>query len=186
MQVASPDEVVRHRPMVCGHCQQQLEGIAGHVKERRQIHDMPQVRLVVREHQVEEVCCPACQNISVGSLPTGVQAPMQYGPISRPNGTCGWSKSNKISQALFAVRRGRRLFDASAVISPPCVSKVMPNPARGCIRKLGSEDGIACLPKNADIHAQFGANRNVYMLEGNFYGYPTMLNCKSSYRVGVI
>jgi transposase len=59
MQVASPHEVVRHRPVVCGHCQQSLEGIARQVKERRQIHDLPQVRLVVREHQVEEVCCPA-------------------------------------------------------------------------------------------------------------------------------
>src|SRR3989442_2374060 len=30
MQVASPDEVLRHRPLVCDHCQQPLEGIAGH------------------------------------------------------------------------------------------------------------------------------------------------------------
>src|SRR6266487_3198980 len=34
MQVASPDEVVRHRPVVCGHCHQPLDGIAGQVKER--------------------------------------------------------------------------------------------------------------------------------------------------------
>jgi len=83
MQVASPDEVVRHRPLVCGHCQQPLEGIAGHVKERRQIHDLPQVRLVLREHQVEEVCCPACQQMSRGSFPAGVEAPVQYGPNLR-------------------------------------------------------------------------------------------------------
>src|SRR5712692_65303 len=83
MQVASPDEVVRHRPLVCGHCQQPLEGIAGHVKERRQIQDLPQVRLVVREHQVEEVCCPACQQMSRGSFPAGVEAPVQYGPNLR-------------------------------------------------------------------------------------------------------
>jgi len=55
MQVASPDEVVRHRPLVCAHCQQPLEGIAGQLKERRQVHDLPQVRLVVREHQVEHL-----------------------------------------------------------------------------------------------------------------------------------
>lgn len=79
MQVASLDGVVRHRPMVCGHCQQPLEGIAGHVKERRQIHDMPQVRLVEREHQVEEVWCPLCQQVSRGSFPTGVEAPGKSG-----------------------------------------------------------------------------------------------------------
>jgi transposase len=83
MQVTSPDEVVRHRPLVCAHCQQPLEGVAGQVKERRQVHDLPEVRLVVREHQVEEVCCPACQQVSRGSFPAGAEAPVQYGPQMR-------------------------------------------------------------------------------------------------------
>jgi transposase len=55
MQVASPDEVIRHRPVCCGHCQQPLEGVVGQLKERRQVYDLPEVRLLVREHQVEEV-----------------------------------------------------------------------------------------------------------------------------------
>ncbi len=79
MQVANPDEVLRHRPLVCAHCQQPLEGVAGQLKERRQVHDLPEVRLLVREHQVEEVCCPACQQVSRGSFPAGVEAPVQYG-----------------------------------------------------------------------------------------------------------
>src|SRR5437763_1259717 len=55
MQVANPDEVIAHRPLCCGHCQQSLEGVAGRLKERRQVHDLPEVRLRVYEHQVEEV-----------------------------------------------------------------------------------------------------------------------------------
>src|SRR5579875_2277507 len=31
MQVTSPDEVVRHRPLVCASCQQSLEGVAGQI-----------------------------------------------------------------------------------------------------------------------------------------------------------
>jgi transposase len=83
MQRASPDEAVRHRPLVCCHCQQPLEGVRGTVKERRQVHDLPEVRLVVREHQVEEVRCPRCQQASRGSFPAGVEAPAQYGPNLR-------------------------------------------------------------------------------------------------------
>jgi len=83
MHGASPDEVVCQCPVVRDHCQQPLEGIAGQVKERRQIHDLPQVRQVVQEHQVEEVCCPACQQMSRGSFPASVQAPVQYGPNLR-------------------------------------------------------------------------------------------------------
>jgi len=81
--VASPDEVVRHRPVVCVHCQQPLADVAGELKERRQVHDLPEIRLVVREHQVEEVRCPACQQVSRGSFPEGVEAAVQYGPQVR-------------------------------------------------------------------------------------------------------
>jgi transposase len=83
MQVGRPDAVVRHRPVVCCHCQQPLDGVAGSLKERRQVHDLPEVRLLVREHQVEEVCCPSCQQMSRGSFPAGVEAPVQYGPNLR-------------------------------------------------------------------------------------------------------
>jgi transposase len=83
MQVSRPDEVVQHRPQVCAHCQQSLEGVAGQLKERRQVHDLPEIRLVVREHQVEEVCCPTCQQVSRGSFPGGIEAPVQYGPQVR-------------------------------------------------------------------------------------------------------
>jgi transposase len=83
IQIATPNEVVRHRPMICEQCQQPLEGIAGQVKERRQMHDLPQVQLMVREHQVEEVCCSVCQQVSRGSFPAGVEAPVQYGPNLR-------------------------------------------------------------------------------------------------------
>ncbi len=84
LQVASPaDEVVRHSPVVCDHCQQALDGVAGQLKERRQIYDLPEVRLLVREHQVEEVRCPACQQVSRGTFPAGVEAPVQYGPKLR-------------------------------------------------------------------------------------------------------
>jgi transposase len=83
MQVSSPDEVVHYRPKLCAHCQQPLEGSAGQIKERRQVHDLPEVRLLVQEHQVEEACCPACQQMSRGSFPAEVDAPVQYGPKMR-------------------------------------------------------------------------------------------------------
>jgi transposase len=86
MQVAQPDEIVSHRPAACVHCQQPLEKVPGSVKERRQVYDLPAVRVVVQEHQVEEVRCPACQGRNEGSFPSGIEAPVQYGPKVRALG----------------------------------------------------------------------------------------------------
>jgi transposase len=83
LQVATPDEVQSHRPSRCLHCQQSLEGVPGQVKERRQVYDLPPLRLLVREHQLEEVCCPHCQQLTLAQFPAGVQAPTQYGPNVR-------------------------------------------------------------------------------------------------------
>jgi len=78
--VEQPDRVVKHRPEHCAHCQQPLEGVAGEVMERRQVQDLPVLRLVVSEHQVEQVRCPHCQQMSRGDFPTEVPATTQYGP----------------------------------------------------------------------------------------------------------
>lgn len=56
--VETPDEVRRYRPSRCVQCQQSLEGVEGAVVERRQVQDLPPLRLMVTEHQVEAVRCP--------------------------------------------------------------------------------------------------------------------------------
>lgn len=79
-QVEKPDEVITHRPEQCEVCRYALEEIVGQIKERRQIHELPAMRLRVIEHQVEAVRCPACQHITSAHFPVGVDASAQYGP----------------------------------------------------------------------------------------------------------
>jgi transposase len=65
--LARPDEVVEHRPAVCAGCQTPLDETASVVlSERRQVRDLPPVRLVVREHRALHVRCPNCEQVSVG------------------------------------------------------------------------------------------------------------------------
>ena len=47
--------------------------------ERRQVQELPAIRLLVKEHQVEAVRCPQCQRMSRGTFPQEVVAPAQYG-----------------------------------------------------------------------------------------------------------
>ncbi len=78
--VEQPDEVVRHRPQVCPQCREDLSAVAGSLAERRQVLDLPQLRLLAQEHQIEAICCPRCHTTSLGSFPAPVSAPVQYGP----------------------------------------------------------------------------------------------------------
>jgi transposase len=78
--VEQPDEVVRHRPQVCSQCSADLSAVPGRVTERRQVLDVPEIRLVAHEHQLEAICCPTCHSTSLGSFPASVSAPVQYGP----------------------------------------------------------------------------------------------------------
>ena len=82
--VAEPDVVVEHRPTVCAGCQSPLNGAAPAVlRERRQVQDLPPLRLQITEHQALHVRCPACQAISVGSFPPAASSRAQYGPRLR-------------------------------------------------------------------------------------------------------
>jgi transposase len=78
--VEQPEEVVRHRPKVCSQCREDLSAVPGSVAERRQVLDVPEIRLLAQEHQIEAVCCPTCHTTSLGSFPASVSAPVQYGP----------------------------------------------------------------------------------------------------------
>ena len=49
LQVATPDRVVLHRPMRCQACQGDLLQEPGRIKERHQVHDLPDLRLLVQE-----------------------------------------------------------------------------------------------------------------------------------------
>jgi transposase len=68
-QWATPDTVVEHRSAVCTVCQATRDGASVVRRERRQVHEVPAVRLRVREHQALHVRCPACQAVNVGTFP---------------------------------------------------------------------------------------------------------------------
>lgn len=76
----NPDNVVEHTPALCAGCGQSLDGVCSECIERRQVHDLPPLKLFVTEHRAITKTCPACRRLNRGSFPQSVSQPVQYGP----------------------------------------------------------------------------------------------------------
>lgn len=76
----TPDDVVVHAPKQCACCGLSLAETATEPGERRQVLDLPPLRLFVTQHQSQRKTCGGCGAVTAGAFPEGVSQSAQYGP----------------------------------------------------------------------------------------------------------
>jgi len=74
------DEIQRHRVDRCSGCGHDLSLVGAVGVERRQVFELPPLRLQVTEHQGQIKYCPLCAHRTRAVFPGGVDQPTQYGP----------------------------------------------------------------------------------------------------------
>ena len=74
------DELHVVRPDCCGHCGESLADVPADTNPRRhQIVDLPPIKPIVIEYQLQRLRCPCCGLTTRGKLPSGVP-PGRFGP----------------------------------------------------------------------------------------------------------
>jgi transposase len=77
--VEEPDHIEVREVSECPQCAADLHAIEACELERRQVFDVPPVRIEVTEHQAEIKVCPQCGKRIKANFPAEVTHPVQYG-----------------------------------------------------------------------------------------------------------
>jgi transposase len=75
----NPDHQQIHDVKQCRSCNESLKGTEASDYDRRQVFDIPEVKLEVTEHRAVIKECPFCGCINKADFPEGVKRPTQYG-----------------------------------------------------------------------------------------------------------
>ena len=78
----TPDHLISHPVTTCACCGRDLSAQVADTVERRQVLDIPPIRMEVIEHRFETKLCLGCHAVtsSTKSAPANISAPVQYGP----------------------------------------------------------------------------------------------------------
>ncbi|MGB7531416.1 MAG: IS66 family transposase [Halobacteriota archaeon] len=77
--VEEPDHIEVHEVEQCTECGAILTDVEAEDCQRRQVFDIPPVKIEVTEHQAEIKTCPHCGHTNMASFPPDVTASVQYG-----------------------------------------------------------------------------------------------------------
>jgi len=77
--VAIPDTVKELLPTTCSCCNSSLKDIDSFKYEKRQLFDLPDIKMQITEYQAHSIKCKKCNTVNKAKFPDNINATAQYG-----------------------------------------------------------------------------------------------------------
>ncbi|MGD8500891.1 MAG: IS66 family transposase, partial [Phycisphaerales bacterium] len=173
-QVADPDHTKVYRVSKCSQCNASLDDVETTDCEKRQVFDLPPVRVEVTEHQAEVQECPKCGHRNKAEFPQDVTQPTQYGPRIKAHAAyynayhfIPLQRTSEIFADLYGHRVSEGVVLRSSVVMADCV-----RPANETIKQQlidshvvhFDETGLRVAGKLHWVHAASTARLTYYSL----------------------
>lgn len=144
--VAKADKFEVHSVDCCASCNANLKREKVVEVEKRQVFDLPEIRIQVTEHQAEVKICPKCQESTKASFPPGVSHKTQYG--KRIKGQMAYFHEHQLlplerTQETFKDLYGQSIAEGTILLVCEELAKKV-KPANAAIKKhLTYEEDVA-------------------------------------------
>ena len=144
--VAKADKFEVHSVDCCASCNANLKREKVVEVEKRQVFDLPEIRIQVTEHQAEVKICPKCQKSTKASFPPGVSRKTQYG--KRIKGQMAYFHEHQLlplerTQETFKDLYGQSIAEGTILLVCEELAKKV-EPANAAIKKhLTYEEDVA-------------------------------------------
>jgi transposase len=173
-QVAKPDEIVVHSVITCKKCHRSLKKQPSEGYEKRQVFDIPPVKVKVTEYQAEIKTCSHCLSVNKAMFLSSVSQPVQYGPNVKAHAVY-----LTVRQHLPYQRTAELFRDFfSLAISPATIFKankecslLLEKPVKDIKDQIAASDvacfdesGNRCAKKNYWVHSASTPTGTYYMI----------------------
>ena len=134
--VDTPDKIIVHEVSQCSNCGRSLKEEEATAYEKRQVFDIPPIKVEVTEHRAEQKECPDCGDMNTGVFPEEVKNKTQYGERLKANAVY------LTNYGLFPYDRAAELFED--IFSIPLSPGTLVNINHRCsdLLKDAVEEGI--------------------------------------------
>jgi transposase len=136
--VSNPDKVRVHKVTICGKCGRSLRRKKVIEYDRRQVFEIPPIKVEVTEHRVEIKACDRCGEVSAAAFPKDVTHKAQYG--NRLKAYAVYIKN----YGLLSYERAAELFED--LFSVPLSLGTLVNIDRNCADRL--EEVVGSIKEN--------------------------------------